>query len=736
MTGSASRSHRESHNVRYVDEEHSSLDVFFSPRSIAVIGASRDPDSMAGTLWRNIASTFQGPLFPVNPHAADLDGRRAYPSILDVPHDVDLAFIVVPAPFVFDVARQCVEKKVRGVVVISAGFSETDAAGRERQDELRQLLARSGIRMIGPNCLGVLNTDPDGPVNGTFSLARPPHGNVVVCTQSGALGFVFPEYMRRWNVGLSKLVSIGNKADVGENDLIEHWGQDFRTDLIQLYLESFQNPRRFLEVARRVSHTKPIIAVKAGRSAAGERAAGSHTAALASPAAAGEGLLRQSGVIAVDSLEDLFETTALLAMQPLPRGRRVAILTNAGGPGVLCADAVESGGLQLPEFSPALQAELRRLVPAEASVRNPIDLIGATDPVQFRQCLELLLESPESDAVIAIYVPRLAGTTHAIRDTVREAAASDGNRKTMLTVFMVAHGEPSAALSGRDSREERTAAPPVTVRIPRYEYPEEAGRALCRAVEYAEWRARCLETPRSTERIGPHEQAELRRIVEQRPARADGWLPARDVMTVLRCAGLTVPAWATALTDEEAIDAATAIGFPVAIKALAPDVLHKSDVGGVMLDLRTPREVHDACRQLRKRLPGASEFLIQRFVTGGVETLVGVTRDPAFGHLIGFGSGGVLVEALNDVSFRLHPLMEHDADDLIRHSLVARLLSGHRGKPAADGEALRTSLLRVSALLSVLPEISELDLNPLVVLPAGQGISVLDARIRLSEVPG
>lgn len=727
----------------------SSLDVFFRPRSVAVIGASRDAASMSGTLLRNLVDSFRGPIYPVNPRAADVAGLRAFPAIGAVPGDVDLAFLVVPAVHVLEAARQCLAKGVRGLIVISAGFSETGEEGRQRERALRDLLRATDVRLIGPNCLGVLNADSAAPLNGTFSLPRPPAGDVAVLTQSGALGFVFPEYMREWGLGISQLVSIGNKLNVGENELLEHWGGDDATRVIQVYLESFQGPQRFLEIARRVTRTKPVVALKAGRTGAGERAAGSHTAAMAGPDTVADGLFRQAGVIRVEALEELFETTALLVLQPLPTGRRVAVLTNAGGPGVLCADALEARGLTLPEFSPELQARLHGFLPPEAGVRNPIDLIGSTDPEQFRCCLASLLTSKEIDSVVVIYVPRLAETTPAIEQAVRDCAAVIKHDKTILSVIMEAdqrrtdwpsgaHGDVTGEASsradgtvGRSERNSRTdwksdLQPPA---IPCFRYPESAARALYAAVDYRERRARPEGTAPEFGDIDVAAVQKIPGIIAARNGSSGGWLPAHEVFTLLERIGLPVPRWFAASSADAALAAAEEIGYPVVVKAVSPTVLHKSDVGGVVLDVRTAGELTGVYRQMRARIPDTSAVLIQPLVRGVLEVLIGVKHDPAFGHLIGFGLGGVQVEALHDIRFRLHPLTDRDAEEMIGESLARELLRPRRRRPAGDVEALRDALLRVSALVTAVPQVCELDLNPVCVLPAGEGVQVLDARI-------
>ncbi len=451
------------------------LDAILRPRSVAVIGAGREPESMSGRLFRNLLATFNGPVYPVNPKAGSIESVQAYASVLDIPGPVDLAFIAVPSACALRVIEQCSRKGVRGLVVISAGFAEVGQnAG---QQELLLAIRASGMRMVGPNCVGVVNNDPAVQLNGTFSPVRPQPGNVGVCTQSGALGVVIPDYVRRSGIGASSLVSVGNKADLGENDCLEFWEHDPATDAVMLYLESFQDPIALLPAAQRIARRKPIVALKGGRTAAGARAAGSHTAALATPHAAAETLFRQSGMIRVDTLEELFEVTALIAAQPIPAGRRVAVLTNAGGPGVLCADVLESEGLCLPELSTELQGALRGIVGPVASVRNPIDLIASVDPHEYNRCLQQLLRSDEIDAVIVIYVPRTAGGGPAILQAVRETAAAEPT-KTVLTVFMQTGGLEDRPSEGR-------------VAPPNFLFPEAAARALSKAVHYGQW----LQTP-------------------------------------------------------------------------------------------------------------------------------------------------------------------------------------------------------------------------------------------------
>lgn len=694
--------------------EASRIDSLLRPRSIALIGASRDPDSMSGTLLRNLVESFRGAIYPVNPRTDVIDSLKTYPSIADIPEAVDLALIAVPSRHVLDVVRQSLDSGARAIVVITAGFGEVGDAGSRRAAELQRLASDAGVPLIGPNCLGLLSTDPESPFNATFSAAKPQPGNVGVLTQSGALGFVFPECNRKWNIGLSKLVSLGNKLCLGENDLLAALEHDEQTSVVQLYLESFQNPRVFREVATRVSHRKPILALKAGRTDAGLRAAGSHTAALASSTAATDALFRQSGVVSANSLEELFDITALMATQPLPRGRRVAVLSNAGGPGVLCADAIEAAGLLLPEFSSSLQHKLREYLPAEATVRNPIDLIGSTNPEEFARCLELLLEHDESDSIIAIYVPRLAETSDAIAARIVNVLRQHPSSQAILSVFMQQEPAPDVLTS---------AEPPV----PAWTYPESAVKALGSAIRLVDWRNRT-----SAPITGPPPEFDgerIRRVAD----RSLDWLTPDMTAELLNAAGVTVAEQAVAESVNAAVEAAQQIGFPVVAKAIAPGLVHRSDAGAVIVDVKDAASLHHVAGRLFDSVPGCEALLIQKFVECNREFVIGVSREPGFGHLIGFGLGGVDVEVIGDMQFRMHPLTTSDAEELIHEHPAARLLDAHRGRSPGDVPALIDTLLRISELLSVCPEIAEADLNPVKVLDDGHGVCIVDARIRFQQ---
>jgi acyl-CoA synthetase (NDP forming) len=676
---------------------------------------------MSGRLYRNLRDNFRGPVYAINPYAETIDGARAIPSVLDVPEPVDLAFVAVPAAHVFEVVRECVQKAVRGLVVISAGYSEAGLTGKDRQAGLLELVRRSRIPMVGPNCFGVINTDAAVGLRGVFSPIEVQRGNVAFGSQSGALGVVIPDLIGRWQLGLSSFASIGNKADVGENDLLVHWECDPATRVIALYLESFQDPRRFLDDARRISRVKPIVVLKAGRTEAGRRAASSHTAALASQDAAAEALFRQAGVIRADTLEELFDIAALLSSQPVPTGRRVAVLGNAGGPAVLCADVLESGGLSVPAFSQSLQEALRASLPPEVALHNPIDLIGTIDPELYRACLGPLLGSDEVDAVITIYVPRESDTMEDVVKTIRECIASAASAKPLLGVFMQTKPLPEAV-----------AAPGVP--IPGYLFPEAAASALGRAAWYGRW----LRTaPGNSPNLVDTDATIARQLVAadfQRAMMQGGWLGPDTVQRLLVAFGVPIPRWAVVHSPDDAISVAAGWGSPVVVKVIAPSALHKTEVGGVLANLRGESQVREGYLHVIEAVGDATGVLIQEYVREGLEVFIGVNRDPAFGSLIGCGLGGVLVELANDAAFRLHPLTDRDALELVDSGRLGRVLKGYRGRPQADVAALIDVLLRVSCLVQVIPELVEMDLNPVVVLPNSRGAMVVDSRIRVAPL--
>jgi acetyl coenzyme A synthetase (ADP forming)-like protein len=693
--------------------------AFFEPRAVAVIGASRRRGTVSGELFHNLlAAGFNGPVYPVNPKASVVQSVVAYTSVLDVPGPVDLAVLALPAPSVVEAAEECAAKGVRAIVVISAGFAETGPDGAQRQRELVAVCRAAGMRLIGPNCLGIVNTDPEVRLDATFGPIAPLPGRVGFLSQSGALGLAIIDYANALGLGLSSFVSVGNKADISSNDLLSFWEQDEQTDLVLLYLESFGNPRKFARIARRVARTKPVLAVKSGRSAAGARATSSHTGALlAASDVTVDALFDQAGVIRTDSLAELFDVASLLANQPIPAGRRVGIVTNAGGPGIMCADACEADGLEVVQLSPRLQASLADGLPAEAAVANPVDMLASAPPEHYRRTVELVAASGEVDAVIVIFIPPLPADTAAVDQAVQDAAAA-ARSVPVLNVVM----------SSADPRPEGGDGP----RLPRYQFPEDAARALVRAVEYGTWRQRPEGQVPELPDVRHDEAAALLAA-----ALADGpgprWLAPEEVARLLACYGVPIAEWRLAGSPEEAGAAAHELGGPVALKAVAPRLVHKSEAGAVRLGLAGAEAVQAAAAEMAAAVAAegytADGFLVQRMVGEGVELLVGVVNDASFGPVIACGAGGTAVELLKDVAVRITPLTDLGAEEMVRSLATYPLLDGYRGAARADVAALEDLLLRVSALVEAHPTIAELDCNPVKVLP--DGVVVVDARVRV-----
>jgi acetyl coenzyme A synthetase (ADP forming)-like protein len=697
-----------------------SLDHLLRPASVAVIGASNRPGSVGGELFANlIASGFVGAVYPVNLHARFVRSVRAYATIGDVPDAVEMAVVAVPREQVLPVVEACAARGVKALVIISAGFAETGPVGAALQERITACVRQAGMRLVGPNCLGVLNTDPEVRLNATFAPTWPRTGNVGFLSQSGALGVAILDHAETLGIGVRQFVSVGNRADVSGNDLLEYWERDPSIRVVLLYLESFGEPRRFMEIARRTSRSKPVIAVKSGRTEAGARAASSHTGSLAGLDVAVDALLGQAGVIRTDTLEEMFDMAILLANQPVPRGNRVAILTNAGGPGIMASDACESRGLALPSLSPGTVAELRAFLPDEASLRNPVDMLAAAGAEAYERGLRLLLADEQIDAVIVLFVPPMFTEATTVAAAIRRAAAGAG--KPVLTSFMGTHGVPEALSSLREGR------------FPSYAFPEAAALALVRAVRYGRWLARGVD--RAASLSGVDADAGRKALV----AGAGGWLAHAEVERLLAAYGVRTARSMLVRDGEEAVAAAEAIGYPVAVKLASPAVTHKTEVGGVVVGVADANAVREAVGRIRAGLAArglASELdgvVVQEMVTGGIELFLGATQDPAFGPLLAFGLGGVNVELFRDVVFRVHPIAASDAREMLEEIRGARLLEGFRGAPPADREAVVEALLRVSRMVGELPEIQELDVNPLVALPPGRGVVALDARIRVGE---
>ena len=695
---------------------------FLRPRSIAVVGASRDRESIGGALYRNILDGgFEGPVFPVNPAAAVVQSVAAYKSVMDCPDPVDLAFIVIPAKYVASAARECAKKGVKALVVISSGFAEIGGDGVRLQDELVAICSESGMRLVGPNCMGIVNTEPGVRLNGQFAPVRSIPGKIGFVSQSGALGYAIIDHANNLGLGMSSFVSVGNKADISSNDLIEYWEEDENTDLILVHMESFGNPRKFARLATRTARKKPIVVVKSGRSAAGFRATQSHTGALvAASDVSVDALFKQSGVIRTDSLEEMFDVAAFLATQPAPRGSRVAIITNAGGPGILAADACESFGLSVPEFSEETKEALRGFLLPIAGTKNPVDMTSAATADDYARAMAAVSHDPNVDALIVIFIPPMAVKTEDVAREILRVAGTLERRIPVIATFMAAKGV-TGQLTG------------TSVTIPAFPFPESAARALSRAVQYGRW----LSEPRGRRVTFPGaRKLEAASIVSKALEEKRGWLDPLEVDALLSCYGIPRAKMARAGDPEEAGKAARGFRGEVALKAVAPGLLHKTEVGAVRTGV--PRnKVKEAARDMARRLAeeGVREptFLVQEMVSGAVEMFVGVATDADFGPLLACGAGGAVVELIRDVVVRLTPLTDTDAHNMVAALKTFPILAGYRGSAPRDVKVLEEIMLRLSELVEDLPEVDELDLNPIMVLEQGKGALVVDARIHVAE---
>ncbi len=695
------------------------LDAIFRPRSIAVIGASRKPATIGYQILENLVRHgFAGDGYPVKPTADAVHSIRAYPSVEAIADEVDLAVIVVPKQHVCGAAEACGRKGVKGLVVISAGFAEIGGSGVERQTALMDIVRRYGMRLVGPNCMGVLNTAPDRSMNATFAPTMPPAGPVSFMSQSGAMGVTILDYAAEYGIGISQFVSVGNKPDVSGNDLIQYWADDERTGVILMYLENFGNPRKFTQLAREITRKKPIIAVKSGRSVAGARAASSHTGALAGTDAATDALLRQCGVLRADTVEEMFDLAMAFSHQPVPRGNRVAIVTNAGGPGIIIADACEAHGLVVTELAEETRALLAEHFPEEASLANPVDMIASATPQSYRIAVEAVLADPNVDAVVATFVPPLGVRQEDVAEAIVSVAAGQ-THKPVVAVLMGREGLPQGLA-------ELNAAG-----IPGYRFPESGVRALAAMYRHRRW----LERPAGEVRAFDVDREQVTDIIASAKAEGRAKLSETEVMRVLRAYGIPVAPHAVARTADEAARAAARIGYPVVAKVLSPRIIHKSDVGGVAVGLEDEAELRAAFGRMTTEVParagiGADEVegvLVQAMVGGGKETIIGMTLDPQFGPVLMFGLGGIYVEALKDVVFRVQPVTDVDAREMVRAIRGAALLQGVRGEPASDLAAVEETIQRISQLVGDHQEIREMDVNPWMAFAQG-GVAV-DGRI-------
>ena len=702
--------------VNAIDERERVADVaslrpVLAPRSVAVVGASDRPRSVGHEVLRNILDGgFTGTVHVVNPHHDVVLGVPSVASAAELPAAPDLAIVAVPAAAVADVVRACGKRGARGVLLLSSGFGEVGTAGKAQQDEVLAIARRYGMRLVGPNCLGVLNTDPSVRLNATFAPLPMQPGGLGLVSQSGALGIAVLEAAERCGMGISQFVSVGNKADISSNDLLLEWERDERTSVIALYVESFGNPGKFARIARRVSRRKPIIAIKAGRSPAGKRAGQSHTAAAASSDVVVDALFTQAGVLRVNTMAQMLDVARVLTGQPLLRGPRVAVFGNAGGPEILAADAAVAAGLTVAPLDDATAELIRRAVPTAASCQNPIDLGAGVQPAPVGEALRIVLASAEIDAVLVVLTETLVAAPAEVLDAVASAAA-DGGKPVVVTQV---GGEPRSL-------------PPTGTQpgLPVFEFPEPAAAALGLA-----WRYAGIRSAPADEAVRPDgiDLDGARALVSGLLPAQPQWLGPQDAVRLLDRYGIPMCPQRIVADADAAAHAANEVGYPVAVKITG--AVHKSDVGGVQLGVVDEAGVRKAFDAVRVASPKGTPVLIQPMIPAGFELIVGAVADPQFGPVVMVGAGGVLADLLADRTFRLTPLASSDAEQMINRLRIAPVLDGYRGSPAVSRAAVYDLLQRVSALAEDLPELAELDLNPVVC--RGEELVVVDAKVRLA----
>ena len=695
------------------------VEYIFQPKSVAVIGASARKGTIGREILHNlIINEFNGKVFPVNPNYDVIHSIKCYSTILDVPDAVDLAIMVIPRESVPGVAEKCGLKGVRGMVVISAGFKEVGGKGIELENQLLEICREYRIRMIGPNCYGVANTDPEHSLNCTFGKTAALPGNVGFISQSGGLGEAIMNHARQLGLGFSMFASIGNKADISANDILEFWKDDPRTEVILLYLENFGNPRRFTKIAREISRTKPIIAVKSGRTIQGARAASSHTGALAELDVAVDALFDQCGVIRVSSVEEMFDVASAMANQPIPKGNRVAIVSNAGGPALLATDALVGLGMQLPPYAGETKKKLKAALTGQGDVNNPLDLVAGAGGRQFKSALNVVKNDKNYDTIMPIFVPPVTIDQMDVANSILEGIK--GTKKTVVTCFMGA-GEGSQAIDFLKNKG-----------IPVYQFPEAIAKTLSQIDLYRKW----LDRPIGKYKKFQIDKSRVEKLIENALSGGQNSIVGEQALELLNLYGIPVTQNVVAHTEKEALTAAEKIGYPVVLKVNTPVILHKTEFGAVKVDLRTPKEVKTAFNDLKKKVTAIAKrgkkerfsVFVQEMLSGGIETVIGMSTDQAFGPLIMFGLGGIYVEILKDVAFRINPLSDTDVEEMIGGLKSYPLLTGFRGSESVDLAILKESLLRLSQLVSDFDMITEIDINPFIACKKKGSSKAVDAR--------
>ena len=696
------------------------LDPVMKPRSIAVIGASTKSNTIGSDIMKRLQEYgFQGKIYPVNPKGGIIEGVPAFRSVLEIPEDVDLAIIVINAKFVLSAIDQCHEKGVGGLCVISAGFKETGEQGRQLEQELLSKVRAYGMRCVGPNCLGVVNTHPSVQMDGCFAESLPVRGDIGFVSQSGALGGGILNILKDLNVGFAQFISIGNQADVNAETAMAYWENDDDVKQILLYMESIHDPKNFRELATRISKKKPVVALKAGRSAAGASAASSHTGSLAGADKAADALLRQSGVIREFSLKDLFATAKMFSKCPLPQGNRVAIMTNSGGPGIMATDAVCEFGMQMAQISEQTKAHLRSFLPAAASVKNPVDMIASAPLEHYRQTLQALIADDQVDMILAIYLPFLGLKDIDVAKALMQIKA-ENPQKPIVGVFMTGN-EFFSALADMD------------VNMPFFMYAEEAVSGLNRLDQQRRW----VQAPLGVVKTFEVDQQRARQVMAGALKDGREQLSTRESIDVLDAYGVRVCRAGFARSEDEAVACADQIGYPVVMKMTSKTTSHKTDVGGVRVNIASAQALREQYRDLiaklteRGLLEGLEGVIIQEMVKGSREMVCGIATDPQYGPMLMFGLGGVFIEVMKDVTFRLTPITNEDAAQMVRSVKAYELLKGARGTTAAQIDRVEETLMRLSQLVNDFPFIDELDINPLIISEKNGEPIAVDGRIKV-----
>jgi 4-hydroxybutyryl-CoA synthetase (ADP-forming) len=696
--------------------------IFFSPKSIAIIGASEKP-GVGKTIFYNIAKHFKGKIYPVTPSNPTVGGLTAYKNVLDIPDSIDLAVVAAPSKFTPSVMEEVGKKRIKGAIIVSAGFKEVDEAGAKLEREVGEIAKKYGIKVIGPNCLGIMSFSKDNIMNSTFLKITPRYGNIALVSQSGAICAATVEDAEAQNIGFSKVISMGNKVDMDESDVLELLAEDEDTRVIVMYLEDIRNARRFMEIAKKITaeRKKPVIVLKAGRTAEGAKAAASHTGALGGSDANYEAAFTQSGVIRVDTMGELFDLATAFSKQPLPDGN-IVIVSNAGGPAIISTDACSRYGLEMADIS-SIRDEIARVIPAYGSPRNPVDIVGDADYLRFEKVLLLTLAHPNVGSIVTMCTPSATLNYDDLARILVKMSQQFPNKTILASLMGLAEGMENRRIMSEGD-------------IPYYLYSEPAIRTLKAMYDFKKWVDEA-SNKRATLQFAK-DIAKVKSIFENVRKNGRSNLLEEEGYEVLEAYGFPTPKSILCTTEQECMDAAKQISYPLVMKIVSPDIIHKSDAGGVKVGIKTDDELRNSFRTITENaLKYKSDakikgVLVQEMVKSAKETILGASQDPTFGPVIMFGLGGIYVEVLKDVVFRIVPIDEQEAINMVESIKTIKLLKGVRGEKSSDLKAISDSLQRLSQLVVDFPEIKEFDINPLLVLEEGKGARVVDARIILN----